>query len=56
MCEKKKLRKEEGKNVKKRGKEGLWEKRGKRGDVKKKFWWWTAGFIRCGVEGMGVLA
>ena len=32
---------------------------GKRGAVKKeekKIWWWTAGFIRCGVEGMGVLA
>ena len=27
--------------------------KGKRGAVKKKIkiWWWTAGFIRCGVEG-----
>ena len=25
--------------------------KGKRGAVKKKKGWWTAGFIRCGVEG-----
>ena len=37
---------------KKRGKEGSkYEKKGERGAVKKKIWWWTAGFIRCRVEG-----
>ena len=25
--------------------------KGERGAVKKKFWWWAAGFIRCRVEG-----
>ena len=27
-----------------------------KGGQKKQIWWWTAGFIQCGVEGMGVLA
>ena len=41
VCKKKKKKLWKEVNTRQKGKEGL----------KKKIWWWTAGFIRCRVEG-----